>query len=577
LKVYEIILFTPNIFACYDEATRKTNKKKRRSFSMVKKLIAGIVTVSLCISMLAGCGSSKEKETDTSKPASTSQTTQEQSTAPETTEEESPYGDTGGLKLPVVDQEVTVSWMLVSNYQDLSEKDVIKEIGARTNVKLDIQSYPSASYADKLQITLASGTLPDIITGSRLADVNKLGSQGAFVAINKYLDELPNFKSLYVDNEENNWVMKSYSDDQGNIYTWPIYGLSRDVNHGFLYRKDIFDKHGIKEWTNTEEFYQALKKLKEIYPDSIPYASKTQTQIFSDWAYGWGIGSTAWPVYYDEATGLWKLATIQPEFKDMIDFMKKLYNEGLLDPEFITDTAASWTAKMTEKEKSFVTFDWIGRLDMFYEQVKDVNPEYNLRYANPVGPTGHIRTLSKITNFGTAIANNKNALAALKMMDYLTSPSGSELITMGIKDKHFVFDENGKVKYPYITDVEKIEITTLEERYGCWVEGMYLRVDPRSSYFNYTEKEQEAQDKINSKNAYEPLDPELKYTDEETSMIAELTQSILKASNEFAVQYIMDKKYGDAQWNEWLAKAEKLGASQLEKIHNDAQKRYNSN
>ncbi len=283
------------------------------------------------------------------------------------------------------------------------------------------------------------------------------------------------------------------------------------------------------------------------------------------------------PAYYDEAAKTWKLATIQPEFKAMIDFMKKLYNEGLLDPEFITDTQASWTAKLTEKEKSFVTYDWIGRLDMFYEQVKDTIPEYDLRYANPVGPTGNIRSLSKIMDFGNAIANGKNALAALKMMDYLTSPSGSELITMGIKDKHFLLGPDGKVQYPSITDVAKVEITTLEDRFGAWIQGMYLKVDPRSAYFNYTEKEQDAQDKINAGKKYEALDPVLKYTNEETSTVAELTQVIEKAGNEFAIQYILDKKYGEAQWNEWLAKAEKLGAKKLEETHNAAQKRFDSN
>ncbi len=542
-------------------------------YKMVRRFISGMAAVSLCTALLAGCGSSSQTPGGSSVQESSAGTT----AAQQSTEPAQPYGDTGGLKLPVVDKEVTVTWMVSSEFQEANAKDVIKEIGARTGVILNIQSYPNSSYADKLQITLASGNLPDIISQGRLDELNKLGAQGAFVAINKYADQLPNFKSLYMDNDENNWVMKSYSDDQGNIYTWPVYGLNRDVNHGFLYRKDIFDKNNIAEWTNTDEFYAALKKLKEIYPNSIPYVSKTKELILKDWAYGWGIGSLRSPAYYDEAAKTWKLATIQPEFKAMIDFMKKLYNEGLLDPEFITDTQASWTAKLTEKEKSFVTYDWIGRLDMFYEQVKDTIPEYDLRYANPVGPTGNIRSLSKIMDFGNAIANGKNALAALKMMDYLTSPSGSELITMGIKDKHFVLGPDGKVQYPSITDVAKVEITTLEDRFGAWIQGMYLKVDPRSAYFNYTEKEQDAQDKINAGKKYEALDPVLKYTNEETSTVAELTQVIEKAGNEFAIQYILDKKYGEAQWNEWLAKAEKLGAKKLEETHNAAQKRFDSN
>lgn len=551
---------------------------------MKKRLISSMLLLTMAVGLFTGCSSKKEEvsKVDPTTAPKTEVTVDNKETEKENTEvaeviEESPYGDTGGLKLPLVDKPTKVTWMLTSSVQGLNDKDVIKEIENRTGVTLEILSYPSASYADKLNITLASGSLPDILTGSTFSEVNKLGGQGAFVAINDYLDKLPNFKSLYVDNEENNWVMKSFSDDNNNIYTWPVYGLSRDVNHGFMYRKDIFDKHGIKEWTNTEEFYQAMKQLKELYPNSTPVVSKTQDGIFRDWAYGWGIGGESYPMYYDEATTTWKLATIQPEFKEQIDFMKKLYNEGLLDPEFITDTAASWTAKMTSENSAFVTFDWIGRLDMFYEQVKEAIPDYDLRYAYPVGPTGNIRSLSKVLNFGTAVAKGKNEEVALKLLDYLTSPSGSELITLGIEGKHYVIDANGKVTYPNITDVEKIEITTLEEKYGAWVEGMYVKVDTRSTYFNYTEKEQEAQDKINKANRFEALDPMLKFTDEETSDMVDFTTNLQKAGIEFAVQYVLDKNYGDAQWEAWLATAKDLNAPQLEAIYNTAQARFDAN
>src|SRR5690606_4079703 len=134
--------------------------------------------------------------------------------------------------------------------------------------------------------------------------------------------------------------------------------------------KDIFDEHGIKPWTNTDEFYEALVQLKEIYPDSYPYASKNTEYIFRDWAYGWGIGGADYPMFYDEDSKEWDFAPTTDAHKEMLDFMKKLYNEGLLDPEFLTDTQDSWTAKMTT-DQSFVTFDWIGRLDLFYNQIKD--------------------------------------------------------------------------------------------------------------------------------------------------------------------------------------------------------------
>ncbi|GAB2675968.1 extracellular solute-binding protein [Paenibacillus thermoaerophilus] len=537
---------------------------------MSNKKSAAIASMMLLASIAAGCsGSGKE-------PAATGEASPSPSATATATAAPAQYGDTGGLQLPIVDKPTTLTWMLVSDNTDLQNSLIVKEIEKRTGIKLEIQNYSSQTYKDKLKIVVASGKLPDIFHGLTQAEVNQLGMNGAVTPINPYIDKLPNFKKLYVDDPKNNWVMKSWSDEKNNMYTWPIYGLQRDVNHGFLYRKDIFDKHGIKEWTNTEEFYQALKKLKELYPDSYPYASKTKELIFRDWAYGWGIGGAQFPAYYDEKSKTWKLAYTQPEYKEMLTFMKKLYDEKLLDPEFITDTDASWTAKMTSNNKAFVTFDWIGRLEQFATQVKSQIPDYNLRYANPVGPTGNVRTLPKIDNWGIVVANNDKKEIALKLLDYLTSPSGSSLVTMGVEGETYKL-ENGKPVYPELKDMATVDIKTLEKKYGLWLEGMYLRPDRRSVYYNFTEKEQEAQDKIVKANKFEPEDPVLKFNEAETKTIAELRATLEKAANEFSTKFVMNKNYGDAQWNEWLQNAEKLGASKYIAAYNEAQKRYDAN
>ncbi|AGA57410.1 ABC-type sugar transport system, periplasmic component [Thermobacillus composti KWC4] len=542
-----------------------------------KRLLALLLVLTMIAMIIAACGGGNKEQGNNSSSNSTAGSSNSGSTNAASPESEgaadttAQYGDTGGLKLPLVDEPVTITWMLVGD-EPVNDKLIAREIEKRTGIKVDFQVYSSATYQEKLRVTVASGKLPDIFHGLTAAELKKLGQQGAVVAINEYIDMLPNFKKLYV--EENPWVIASYGDENGNIYTWPIYDMQRDVNHGFMYRKDIFDKHGIQPWTNTDEFYEALKKLKELYPDSYPYASKTKEAIFKDWAYGWGIGSASYPAYYDESDGTWKFAPTSEQHKDMLDLMKKMYNEGLLDPEFLTDTQDSWTAKMTTG-KSFVTWDWIGRMELFYNQVKDQNPDYDLRYANPIGPTGNIRTLPRIDDFSITVANNKNKEVALKLLDYLTSPSGGSLVTMGVEGETFHFDENGKPVYPEL-EGQAIDIKVLEQKYGLWLEGMYLRPDHRSVYYNYTEREQEAQDMMNAQGKFEPLDPVLNFTDEENAKIAELQVALEKAAAEFNANYILDKKAGEKDWEAWLQNAKKLGVDEFIEIFNTAQQRYNA-
>ncbi|WP_169082988.1 extracellular solute-binding protein [Paenibacillus sp. PL91] len=536
---------------------------------MSKKWLNVMLISSMIIVSLAACSGNGEEKNNAGK------ATNKPSEAPSSTTaaDSKQYGDTGGLKLPIVDKQTTITYMLPSNAANLNDnKLVVNELLKRTGIKVEFQSYSPQTYQDKLKVVVASGKLPDIFIGLKSAELKKIGQQKGVAAITDYADMLPNFKKLYV--EENPWVIKSYGDQNGNLYTWPIFNLNRDVNHGFLYRKDIFDKLGIKEWTDTEQFYQALKKLKEAYPDSYPYASKGLANIFRDWAFGWGLGNTDnYPVYYDEKDGLWKFASVQPAHKDMLDFMKKLYNEGLMDPEFLTDTQDSWTTKMTT-DKSFITWDWIGRLDLFYNQIKDQNPEYDLRYGNPVGPTGKVRSLPEVSDFSIAVASNKNTEISLKLLDYLTSPSGSELMTIGVEGVNFEWGPDGFPVYPELADLPLVDIGVLEDRYSMWLEGAYLRPDRRSVYYKFSEKEQEAQEKILNGDKREARDPILNFTDDEISVLSELQTSLQKAAEEFNAKYILDKNYGEKQWSDWMGNAAKNGAEQVIKVYNDAQKRF---
>ncbi|WP_214626266.1 extracellular solute-binding protein [Paenibacillus agaridevorans] len=535
---------------------------------MSKKGLVLAVAIAMLMTLLAACAGKGEEQgaSNSANPSPSADTS-----APPASEAAAPdYGDTGGLTLPLVDKPTTITWMVVSE-NPVADKFIVKEIEKRTGIHVDFQSYSKATFQEKLRVTLGSGKLPDIFHGLPLAEVKKLGKQKAVAAITDYADQLPNFTKLYL--EENSWVKQSYGDEQSTMYTWPIYNMNRDVNHGFLYRKDIFDQHHIPLWTNTEEFYQALKALKEHYPQSYPLASKTTANLFKDYAYGWGIGGESYPMYYDEAAAEWKFAPIQPANKEMIDFLKKLLNEGLLDPEFLTDTSDSWTSKMTT-DKAFVTFDWIGRLDLFYNQISSKNPSYDLRYGNPVGPTGNIRTLSPINNeLNIAVANNANTEIALKLLDYMSSPSGGTLMSMGVEGEVFTL-EHDKAVYPELTDVPLVDINVLANEYGLWLEGATLRPDRRSVYYNFTEKEQEAQDTMLAAQSFEPLDPVLNFTDAETAEIVELQTMLQKAAEEFNANYVLDPAYGDADWEEWKEYAEKLGASKLAAVYNEAQKRY---
>lgn len=545
-----------------------------------KKIISLTLVIALFSTLLMGCGK-KTPTPDTGGAQTEDKGTTTTDDKKEEPKEEGPdYGDTGGITLPLTNKGETIKMLVPTGVLDLEKKFVFQELSKRTGLTLDIEEVPESAYAEKFKVILASGKLPDIMLTGAYKEINKIAEEsGAFVNILDHLDILPNFQTVFVDNPEASWALKSYSSPEGKMYMWPKYNSERVVNHGYLYRKDIYDKHDLKMWTTTEEFYEGLKKLKEIYPDSTPFVSKLKETLFNRMAYGWGITIPAAGgkdvTYYNEEEKVWKASVTSPEFKEMLDFIKKLYNEGLLDPEFLTDTQESWSGKMAQDGKGFVTFDWVGRMDMFREQVKETNPDYDLRYALPVGPVGKWLTLSRVSGYGVAIADNKNKELSLKLVDYLTSPSGAELMTMGVEGVTFVRESNGTITYPELADKETISIKDLEEQYGMFTDGSYLRMADDCVYFDLSEREQEAADIMVANDRLAVNDPILKFTAEEEEKINEISTPIATSALEFATKYVIESSYGDAQWEAWVKQAEGQNIQEVVDIYNQAQQRFN--
>ena len=291
--------------------------------------------------------------------------------------------------------------------------------------------------------------------------------------------------------------------------------------------------------------------------------------MFGRMAISWGMNAI--PFFFDHEDGLWKYAGAQEEYKDMLDFLKQAYDEGLLDPEFLTDSLDAWSAKVTT-DKNFMFNDWIGRIELFGAQMRTEKDDWNLRFGLPIGSTGKQITIPKVAGFGPTVAAGEKALPALQLLDYMLSPEGSELYTIGVEGENFEWHETGNPFYPELVDEPLVNIDLLWSRYGMWINDLLVHVDPRSIYFDFTEEEQLAQDLINQDDLYMPLDPIIKLSEEENSEYVDIN-TILKSDLEsFSSTYVMS----GADWDEFVSQSEAKGYKDAEQLLNDAQARYDA-
>ena len=221
-----------------------------------RKGIALLCSAVLATSLFAGCssGSSSAAAPGSSSSASASVSNSESG--------------------PLFSEPVTFSMLIPSHaswpfQDDWYVIDLVKEY---TNVDFNITSVDTEGFSEKLNLTMASGELPDLIYLVGNAAVQQYGPQGAFINILDYIDQMPNFKAWY---EENTQYALNFMSADGALYQFPEQGVDETNRRGWLYRADVFEELGLEAPTNKDEFYDVLVKLKEAYPNSYPLAFRS--------------------------------------------------------------------------------------------------------------------------------------------------------------------------------------------------------------------------------------------------------------------------------------------------------------
>jgi len=484
------------------------------------------------------------------------------------------YDNLNGLELPISNKNTKINIMCESAVTDREDDTILEVLKKITGLDINLTTVKVANMEQALQSRIASKRLPDIFY-FYLDDQTRqsLAMNKSIVSIDENINLMPNYKKLAFDDPQNYNMLKSSIMSDGHLYQLNSYIDSRNVNHCFMYRKDIFDKNNIKPWTNTEEFYENLKKLKEIYPDCTPFSTKLKDVLFNYFNPQWGIsGSYA----YDDTEKCWKYAKTSSNMKDMMSFAAKLYNEGLLDKDFLTITPSGWMTKMTNDE-SFVTLDWVDRADIISESMKETNKDYDLRIGYPIGT--HQKYLSK-TKFATgttyAVANNSNYESSLKLMDFLFSEEGSKLTTLGIEGVTFKYGKtpNDFVEYIGFENKKSLNITELEKKHGLFISALALRFDKRCAYYNYSERTKEAQDFVEKNNF---ISEDILYLDISPINIAAFEECKYKldlAFEKYFTRFFSESENFEAVWNEWINEAENLNVSFVNKIISESSVSY---
>lgn len=221
-----------------------------------------------------------------------------------------------------------------------------------TGVKFDWTVISTTDLDTQKSLILAGDELPDVSFGVfNDKDVLAYGPLGVFLPYEKYIDEcMPNLKR--VTTELAPTLLKSLTFSDGHIYTLPKVGAPNvPTTTAIFYNSEWLNQLGMSEPTTTDELFDLLSAIKAhagegtIPENVIPFSWSVANK-------GWTTGqlNAAFDVTLDVfiKDGVVSYSPYMDGWKDMVVYLNKCWEAGLMDPELFTQDNATFVAKGRE-------------------------------------------------------------------------------------------------------------------------------------------------------------------------------------------------------------------------------------
>ncbi len=400
---------------------------------MQKKKITLLLTTILAALSTVGCSG---KSSDSTPPS-----TENTATAVSETKEE-PSSATASSEVPPLKGpgNVTLSFLGFSLDFDPNSDVMADVIEKTTGYQVEYSMLPSDGADEKLIADVAGGVNYDILKVT-VDQFQKLQSQGALMPLNDLLDAYgQDILSGLADKE----MWTAFSDSDGNIYGIPFMN-EYPLQLGFITcRMDLMQEAGITKLPATlNEFYNCLVTLKEFYGDEyiILTAHNGWDEVCKCIASAFGIYND-WMV---DENGQVYYMTEHENFAAYMDFMKKLYDEGLLDSEFAVNTKNTIHEKLSSGLAIMGSSDHSSQIAISTSLVDNMGLSLDdIGYICPFeGEDGTCNVLAgDSVNYVTCVL--RSCENAADVINYINLKiQNQEEICIGEEGVHFNFDEDG--------------------------------------------------------------------------------------------------------------------------------------
>ena len=503
--------------------------------------------------------------------------------------------------------EKTESFTALTNYpvgteSDPNNRTIFKRLEEATNVHVEWRTIQSDQWGDKITLEMSNAkTLPELVfnAGFGDTDLQKYAKQGAIIALEDYIDScMPNLQKVFEQAPEYRVMC---TDENGHIWALPwieqlgyektaiqTVGSSMPfINKGWL------DFLGLEVPTTVDDFEAALIAFRDnadklaaefgiegsIIPMSFIMNDQDPYLLINGFGEGVGDVDIGRHIAVNSDKQVICSATLEG-FKKGTEWMHKLYEEGLIDPEAFTQEWSTYVAK-GKSGRYGVCFSWdvanIAQVSMddliagkswvplpaLTADVRNITPQ------NGSYTSGFDRGRCVVT----ALCKNPELVCSWLdlMYDPMQSPQNN-WGTYGEDDEFDIFEMSTNdagepmLKHTWLGDASPVEVREAES-----VNGPLAILD--SYYGKYVTLPDDAAYRLNwIKDIYTPdMNTEYVYPNvfmnaEDNKECSNLSADITKRINTAKSDWVMNG-FTDADWEQFQNDLKAYGLDKYLEIH----------
>lgn len=473
------------------------------------------------------------------------------------------------------------------NYPIQDDWMLWQEIEERANVTLEPTVVPMSDYEQKRSLLVGAGDAPLILPKTYPGQEAAFVSSGAILPVSDYIDLMPNFKD-----KVERWGLDANLDtlrqEDGKYYVLP--GLHEAVwqDYTIAVRTDIMEELGLEQPKDWDEFRDMLAAMKAAYPDVYPLSDRfsipTPTGNLLNLlgmtygtSAGWGYANQQW----DEEAGEFVFPGTTDEYREMVEYLHGLVEDGLVDPESFTQDDDSAIQKLANGKSFAISTNAQTLVNDYRPALAATLPDAEIsKIRLPAGPAGDVVSGTSLLENGLMISSDakddENFVAMMQFIDWLWySDEGQELAKWGVEGTTYTKDADGtRVLDPGIDFIglNPGAPKHLQKDFG-FSGGVFAYGGTTDLLWStFSEEEVAFQESMADKEVL-PLQPPFPFDEIEREQATLLETPLKDTVQQGTLQFVLGQR-DLSEWDAYVAEIEAKGSMQYIELVNAAHERY---